>query len=554
MRLGNKKSTARRGIACGLRLGLVLLAVSGCLRHETEVERGNRDQVLHRGVGYEVTDLDPQLATGIAEGNIITALFEGLVAEDPHDLHPIPGVAERWEVSPDGVTYTFFLRADARWSNGQAVTAQDFVGAWQRMLTPSLQADNASLLHVLQGAEAFHRGLTKDFAQVGAVAVDARTLRLTLEHPTPDFLVRLTQWAWSPLCLPALAKSGAVYDRGNPWTRPGRLVGNGPFLLKSWEPDQRIVLAKSPTYWDAAHVRLQEVRLYPIDSVDAEERAFRAGQLHVTDAVPVGKIDAYRRDSPQLLRLDPYLGTYYYAFNLRRPGLGDARVRRALALAVDRREIVEKILRGGEAPAPAFTPPGLAGYVPPAGFATDFTAARRLLAEAGYPGGKGLPPFELLYNNSENHRLIAEAIQGMWRRELGVEVSLVNQELKAVLAARRAGDFQILRGDWIADYPEPSSFLDVWRGDSGNNYGGWSNPDYDSLLFTADRTPEAAARAGLWQQAEGLLLDGAPFIPIYHYTHVFLLQPSVQGWYPNLLDHHPYKYVWLEDRASAPAP
>jgi oligopeptide transport system substrate-binding protein len=556
MRPRRKKNGARRRVACWLRplLGLALALAAGCARHETEVQRGDREQVLSRGVGYEVTDLDPQLATGIAEGNVITALFEGLVVEDPRDLHPIPGVAERWEISPDGLTYTFFLRANARWSNGQPVTAQDFVASWQRMLTPSLGADNAGMLEVLQGAEAFQRGLTKDFSQVGARAVDPRTLRVTLEHPTPDFLTRLTHWAWSPLYLPGIAASGPVYARGNPWTRPGRLVGNGPFVLKKWDPHEIIVLAKSPTYWDAGQVRLQAVQLYPIDSVDAEERAFRAGQLHVTDALPLSKIEAYRRDSPQFLRIDPYLGTYYYAFNLRRPYLNDERIRRALALAVDRGAIVDKILRGGETPATAFTPPGLAGYTPAAKLTTDFPEARRLLAEAGYPGGQGLPPFDLLYNNSENHRLIAEAIQEMWRRELGIEVRLVNQELKVVLAARRAGDFQILRGDWIADYAEPGSFLDIWRSDSGNNYGGWSNPDYDALLFAADRTPDASARSALWQKAEALLLAGAPCIPIYHYTHVFLLQPSVQGWYANPLDHHPYKYVWLEDRLAGSAP
>jgi len=258
-------------------LGAAAIVFAGCSKRETEVEQGNREQVLHRGIGYEPTDLDPQLVTGIAEGNIVTALFEGLVVEDPRDLHPVPGVAERWDISADGLVYTFHLRANARWSNGRPVTAQDFVSSWQRILTPSLEADNAGMLEVLQGAEAFHRGLTKDFSGVGAAAIDARTLRVSLEHPTIDFLERLTHWAWSPIYIPALAASGPVYDRGNPWTRPGRLVGNGPFALKSWSPNQQIVLEKSPTYWDAANVRLQAVHLYPIDSLDAEEQAFRAG-------------------------------------------------------------------------------------------------------------------------------------------------------------------------------------------------------------------------------------------------------------------------------------
>jgi oligopeptide transport system substrate-binding protein len=523
-----------------------LLPAPGCGRRETAVQRGDRDQILHRGLGYEVTDLDPHLATGIAEGNVLAALFEGLVAEDPHDLHPVPGVAERWETSADGLVYTFFLRGDARWSNGQPVTAQDFVDSWRRILTPSLGAESADLLHVLQGAEAFHRGLTKDFSQVGAVATGPRTLRVTLDHPTANFLARLTHWAWSPVYLPAIAANGAVDRRGNQWTRPGHLVGNGPFVLKSWEPDQLIVVEKSPTYWDAARVRLQAIHFYPTDSLDAEERAFRAGQLHLTDALPDAKVDTYRREAPQLLRIDPYLGTYYYALNLRRPYLGDPRIRRALALAIDRRAIVEKILRGGQTPADTFTPPGLEGYVPAAGLATDPAEARRLLADAGYPGGKGLPPFELLFNNSENHRQIAEAVQEMWRRELGVEARLANQELKVVLASRRTGDFQIVRGSWIADYADPASFLDVWRSQNGNNYTGWSDPGYDALLFAAERTSDTAARIALWQKAEARLLAAVPVIPLYHYTHVFLIQPSVRGWFPTLLDHHPYKYVWLE--------
>jgi oligopeptide transport system substrate-binding protein len=291
---------------------------------------------------------------------------------------------------------------------------------------------------------------------------------------------------------------------------------------------------------------LRAIHFYPIDSVEAEERAFRAGQLHITDALPIGKIDAYRRDAPQFLRIDPYLGTYFYRLNVRRPPLDDPRIRRALSLAVDRREIVASILRGSQTEARAFTPPGLGGYVPPPGRPADFEEARRLLAQAGHPGGKGLPPLELLYNNSENHRAIAEAIQEMWRRELGIEVRLANEEEKVVLEARRNGDFQILRSAWIADYADPESFLDIWRTNDGNNDTGWSSPKYDALLAEAEQSADPVARQNLWRRAEQKLLDDAPIIPIYHYTHVFLIQPSVHGWHPTLLDHHPYKDVWLE--------
>jgi oligopeptide transport system substrate-binding protein len=519
---------------------------SGCAKRETAVQRGNRDQILHRGLGYEVSDLDPHLVTGVSEYSVVSALFEGLVAEDPVDLHPVPGVAESWDLSPDGIVYVFHLRADAKWSNGEPVTAQDFIASWHRVLTPSLAADYADMLYVIQNAEAFHKGTTKDFAEVGLTASDAHTLSVTLARPTPQFLALLTHQVWFPVYLPCLTANGSPYERGNPWTQPGRLVGNGPFTLKSWQPGQEIVVEKSPTYWDAARVRLNAIHFYPFDSMDAAERAFRTGQLHLTETLPVGKVEAYRHDSPQFLRTDPYLDTYFFRLNVRRPPLGDGRVRRALALAIDRQAIVEKILRGGQQPATAFTPSGLADYTPPAGVTTDFAEARRLLAAAGFPGGKGLPPIELLYNSSENHRLVCEAVQEMWRRELGVNVRLVNEELKVVLTDRRAGEYQILLYDWAGDYLDPSTFLDVWRSGSGNNHTGWSNADYDQLLDQAEHTTDPAARAGLFQKAEALLLTAAPIIPIYYNTHVFLLQPSVKGWHPTLLDHHPYKYVYLE--------
>ena len=463
------------------------------------------------------------------------------------DLHPVPGVAESWEISPDQLTYLFHLRAGARWSNGAPVTAQDFVASWRRILTPSLGASNADLLNLLQGAEAFHKGLTRDFSQVGVTAVDAHTLRVRLEHPAPYFLSLLSNAAWMPVPLGVVTAAGSASERGNRWARAGTFVGNGPFTLKSWEPNQRIIVEKSWTYWDAAKVKLTAIHFYPIDSIDAEERAFRSGQLHITYVLPLTKVDAYRRDAPQFLRIDPYLNTSFFRLNLRRPPFGDDRVRRALSQAVDRAAIVDKILHGGQRAATAITPPGLAGYAPPAGLPTDFDAARRLLAAAGFPGGKGLPPIELLFNTSDNHHTLAEAVQEMWRRELGIEVRLVNQEFKGVLNERRTGNYQILLSDWVGDYLDPLTFLDLWRTDSGNNHTGWSNPTYDNLLFAAARATDPMERSRQMQQAEALMLAAAPIIPLYYNTHVFLLQPSVQGWHPTLLDHHPYKHVWLEE-------
>jgi oligopeptide transport system substrate-binding protein len=522
------------------------LALTGCLKRETAVERGIREQILHRGMGPEPADIDPHLATTANDYAVLSALFEGLVGEHPETLAPVPGVASRWELSADNLTYTFHLRPDAKWSNGDPVTARDFLASWQRVLTPSLAADNAYLLYIVQNAEAYHKGQLTDFAQVGFSSPDALTVRITLEHPAAYFLSLLQHWVWWPVHLPTLEKHGSPYQRGNRWARAETFVGNGPFNLAEWRAGQHIHVVKSPTYWDAATVRLNAIRLHPIEDLNAEERAFRSGQLHLTEALPVAKVDAYRASDPDLLRIDPYLGTYYYTLNTNRPFINDPKVRRALALAVDRAGIVEKILRGGQQPAHAFTPPGTAGYTPVARLDTDYEEARRMLADAGYPEGRGAPVLDILLNTSENHRIIAEAVQATWRKELGLEIRLNNMEGKSVLAARRAGDFQILRSSWIGDYNDPSTFLHVWSTGSGNNHSGWRNPDYDQLLFQAARASDPAARHALFQQAEALLLADAPVIPLYHYTHVFLKHPSVRGWHPNLLDHHPYKHVWLE--------
>lgn len=536
-------------------LGAAIMALfAGCWRRESAVDRGNRGQILLRGTGPEIGSLDPHLATGTAEYNILSALLEGLVTENPVTLAPEPGVAESWRVSPDRLTYTFTLRADARWSNGDPVTAGDFVASFKRMLSLKPAADYAPFLYIIQNAEAYHKGRLEDFSQVGAVAVDERTLRVTLEHPGMDFPAMLNHTAFFPVHVASIEKHGAADLRATDWARPGRFVGNGPFVLKEWKRGQKITVAKSPSYWDAAKVRLNGIEFYSFESRDAEERAFRTGQLHLTEAISPAKIDAYRRNSPGLLRVDPYLGTEFYRVNTARPFLNDVRVRRALSLAVDRKIITEKILRGVQSPAYAFTPPETGGGAGPGagpgavagGPADDPRTARALLTEAGYPEGKGAPVVELLFNSSESHRAVAEAVQEMWRRELGLTVRLINQENKTVLDARRAGDYQVLRSVWMADYADPLSFLEIWTSSSGNNYTGWSNTTYDQLLYQAARTGDRAARAALLQRAESILLTQAPMIPLYHYAHVFLIYPSVKNWHPTVLDHHPYKVVYLE--------
>jgi len=527
-----------------LLLGIALL-LPACSRHDTLVERGDREQVLHRGIGHELADLDPQLATMASDYSVLSALFEGLVSEDPVDLHPVPGVAESWTISEDGTVYTFSLRASARWSDGRSLGAQDFVDSYRRILSPGLGADNAGQLNLIRGARAFHRGQEKDFSTVGLEAPDSRTLRITLERPTPWFLAVLSQPAWYPVPLHSIAAVGPVAERGNRWARPGSLIGNGPFVLKEWSINHRIVVERSETYWDRPSVRLKGIHFYPIET-EAEERAFRAGQLHVTEALPPGRNTHYQALKPSPLRIDPLLGTYFYRLNLRAAGLSDPRVRQALSLAVGRQAISQGILAGIQSPATSFTPPGIPGYVPPSSAVDNPERARALLAEAGYPGGRGLPTLELLYNSSETHRLIAEAVQENWRRELGVHVRLSNMDNASVLAARRSGSFQLLRSSWTGDFVDAQNFLELWTSDNANNFTTWSDPAYDALVTEAGGCRDASRRAALLSQAEERLLAAVPVIPIYHYAHACLIRRTVKGWHSTLLDHHPYKHVWLE--------
>ena len=533
----------------GLVLGLALLAwglAAGCGPARPGAEgAGQASRILRLGNGAEPKSLDPHLVTGVAEHNVLMALLEGLVSEDPRTLEPVPGVAERWEVAEDGCTYTFHLRDSARWSNGDPVLAADFVFSFRRMLAPALAAEYAYMLYPLKNARAYNTGALADPALVGAVASAERTLVLTLEHPTPYFLQLLNHTSWLPVHPGTIERHGRIDQRHTPWTRPEHWVGNGPFTLERWDINRVLSVRPNPHYWDAATVQLDGIDFLPIDSADTEERAFREGKLHVTNTVPLHRLDHYRRLDPSPLRVDPYLGVYFYRFNTRVKPLDDARVRRALSLCIEREQLTAFVLRGGQSPALHITPPNTGGCTSPARLSGDAAAARRLLAEAGYPDGKGFPPLELLYNTSEQHRVLAEAVQQMWKSALGVDVTLVNQEWKVSLDSLTRGDYQIARGSWIGDYNDPNSFLDLWMTDGGNNRTGWSSPDYDRAVEAAAQTADTARRHELFGQAEAILIDEMPVAPVYFYVRTMLIQPSVQGWFPTLLDHHPYKHVRL---------
>lgn len=515
-------------------------------QRDTPVQAALKTQTLLLGNGAEPQDLDPQIVTAYTDYNILLALFEGLTVIDEATSEPVAGAAERWDISPDGLIYTFHLRANGKWTNGDPVTAGDFVTSFQRMLSPLLASEYAYMLFPIKNAEAFNTGKLKDFSEVGLRALDARRLQITLDHPTPYLLALAAHQSWFPIHPPTVLKHGKLDQRGTRWTRPGNFVGNGAFTLKSWEQGSRLVVAKTDTYWDSAHTRLNSVVFFPNENIGVDERNFRAGQIHITYDLLPEKIPVYRKTSPEQLRVDPFLESFYLRFNVSKPPFDNKKLRQALARAIDRDAICRTLLYGSRKPANFLTPPDTAGYTSKASIPTDFEAARRLLAEAGFPGGKGLSPIEIQFNSDAINQKVMEALQEMWRKELGVTVQLANKEYRVYLDNQRTLGYQISRSRWVGDYNDPNTYIDMFVTNGGNNQTGWSNAEYDRLIDEAGRTLDKAKRYDVLQRAEALLLDDAVIAPIFFGTRVFLIHPSVKGWVPSLLGIHRYQKVWLE--------
>jgi len=519
-------------------IGLVVVGVGGV--HAVE-----RSETLIYNVGTEPETLDPALWTGIPEASIFLNCFDGLVRLDAEG-RVYPGAAERWEESADGRTYTFHLRK-ARWSNGDPVRASDFVYAWHRVLRPGTASEYVYQLYYIRGARDYTTGKLDNPSSVGIRAVDDQTLEVQLESPTPYFLSLLAHTTYMPV-------NPRVVANNPEWALdPKTYVGNGAFQMVEWRHHSRLKCRKNPYYWNAKAVRLHELVYRMIEEESTELTAFETGAIDITHTVPLPDIPRLERTGQ--LQRSPYIGTYYVCFNTRKAPFDNADVRRAFTLAVNRQVIVEKVTRGGQVPAQAFVPPGLKDadgrrdFRPVGGnyFADNVVKeAQALLAKAGYPGGKGFPKVTYLYNTMEQHKIIAEALQDMWRRALGVKVRLQNQEWKVVIKNRRDGNYQVARHGWIGDYLDPMTFLDLFVTESGNNDAQWSNLRYDALIQKAKQLRDQERRMASMHQAEAILFDDMPICPIYYYVNLYVQKPYVKNVVRNPLGYIDFTQAYIE--------
>lgn len=530
-----------RHLLASLAAGLALALGAGCSRPEPTLAR---QQVLRISQRNEPADLDPARSTLPDEFFIIRALGEGLVTRTPGGGQR-PGAAERWEVSPDGLAYTFHLRENGRWSNGEPVTAADFLASYRRLLTPATAAPKAALFFAVKNARAFVAGQLADFNAVGLQAPDPHTLVVTLERPTPNFLAYASSGPWIPV------NPRTVARLGREWTRPGNYVGNGPFVLAEWAPHQRIVVKRNPLYADNARVKLDEINFLAFDNDDTEERAYRAGQVDVTMKLPVTKIATYARENPADLHHAPLAETRYLSFNTARAPFDDVRVRRALALALDREKIVSRVVLGGQEPASRFLASSLRPRNDsdlPAGSTVRFDPeeARRLLAAAGFPEGAGFRPVEVSAW-SPSQTPVLEAIQQMWKKELGIDVTLAIREGNVHFSALRAGEYDIGFTTAIPDVADAGDVLKDFVSAAPGNYPHWSDARYDALVDEASRAADPDQRSGLVRDAEARLGELCPVAPLYFNARNWLMSPRVRGWQEDELWTRFYPSIYLQE-------
>jgi len=555
-------------------LVVVLLGTVSC-----KASKGGLQEVTYN-LGTEPAAIDPAITTGIPEANIELQVFDGLTRIDDKNV-PQPAIAESWTISEDLKTYTFTLR-DASWTDGTPVTADDFEYAWKRALSPELASEYAYQLYYVSGGEAFNKSIKvdskyyvqavdakgnpltkkegdKDVAvpnmakeidpskDVGVKAVDAKTLQVDLQSPTVYFLNLTAFPTLMPVCK-------AVVSKNDKWASDVKTyVTNGPFKLTEWSHNEKMVFEKNPTYWDKDKVKLTKITYYMVEDSTTALSMFQSGQLDASSTVPIAELPKLvASGDAQIL---PYLGTYYYQVNVTKKPFSDVRVRKALNLAIDRKSITQSITQGGQIPALAYVPYGIADALPGSDFRkasqvsfykdNDLTTAKALLAQAGYPDGKGFPAFILLYNTSNAHKSIAEAIQQMWNKNLGITCTLKSEEWGVYLDDRTNLNYSVARAGWIGDYMDPNTFLDMWVTGGGNNDTGWGNKSYDALIAKAKATVDPKARMAALHDAEKILMTDMPILPIYYYTNTVLLKKSIKNFYQSTLGFVDWKNAYM---------
>ena len=502
-------------------------------------------QVLHWGNGAEPQSLDPHRVEGVPGSNIGRDLFDGLMSEAP-DGTVIGGAAESWEIGEDGKTYRFALRRGARWSNGDPVTAEDFVYSLRRSLDPATLSRYTFILDPILNAKKVAAG-ELPVSAVGVRAVDPYTLEIQLENATPYFLGLLTHSSSYPV------HPASIEAHGDRYARAGNLVSNGAYRLDEWVVQSHVKLVRNPHYWDNDNTTIDEVWYYPTEDQTSELSRYRAGELDITGSIPKRQLPWIRENLSDELTIAPYLGAYYYGFNVTRPPFADnPELRRALTLAVDRDIITGQITNAGEVPAYGWVPPvnNYTGQqIPEAAWTQEqrVEEARRLYALAGYSADNPLRT-QIIYNTQEDHKRIAVAIASMWKQALGVEVEILNQEWKVFLDTRgQRIDTEVFRGGWIGDYNDAYTFASLLSSDSALNHTGYSNPEYDQLLEEASAEGDTERRAELLQQAEVLLLEDLPILPLYFYVTARMIKPWVGGFTSNIMDHHRSKNFYILD-------
>ena len=548
-----------------LRQTVPALLLLGILAAAVYATRGARlkpaDFVFNNAT--EVQTLDPATVTGIPEGRLIRMLFEGLLVLHPETLEPLPGSAESWQVSDDGLTYTFQIRKGANWSNGDPLTAADFLWSMERFLDPETAAQYAYMLWYVEGAEAFttevENGKAKNgFDTVGIKMLDEYTLQFKLNAPTPFFLELMAFYPMFPVNRRNIEEAKAKYPDSwrREWLKPENIVCNGPYVVEFRRINDRVRFAKNERYWDADNIALETVDALAVESYTTSLNMYLTGACHWIDVPPANVIQELmpREDFEPI----PYLGSYFYRVNVTKPPLDNKLVRQALSLAMPRQAIVDSVTKAGQVPSYSLVPPGMAHYAGAemahgSSYEEDLARARELIIEAGYgPGGKKFPTVEVHYNTSDAHKDIAIVIADAWAKNLGINVKLLNQEWKVYLDNQANKNYDVSRSAWIGDYADPNTFIDLFVTDGENNKTGWSNAEYDRLVRAANAELDLIKRKALMSEAEAILMDEMPILPLYYYVTQSTYSPRLGGYSKNIKDEHfPKVWYWMDDEELA---